>query len=567
MREIAAEMDSLKLGTGWTVEELSWPQVMLQSTQGESHPGSVHLGAFVDIVRSRLKELGVRGAVYTVTDMCDGISQGHDGLNYSLPSRDIICGMIEIQARATPFDGMMCLSSCDKAVPAHLMAIARLNLPAVYVPGGAMLAGPNDLTLEMIGSYLAEWRRGDLDDEAYSFYKCHACPSCGACQFMGTASTMQVMGEALGLALPGSALIPTVRDEMRLNALRSSEVLMKLVDLGICARAIMTREAFENAVTVHAAVAGSSNAVIHMLAVAREAGIVFDASLFDSIHRQTPWLADIKPSGKLPSEYFWLAGGVPEVMRQLARKNLLHLDTLTVTGKTLGENLENLERDGYFEYHSALAGEKGKSVSSIIRSVETPLSPSGAISVLTGNLAPEGAVVKHSAVPEAMMKMIGVARPFESEEEAYEAVIARRICPGDVILIRNEGPRGSGMPEMFYTTEALASDLNLSASVALVTDGRFSGATRGLAIGHISPEAAVGGPIAFVENGDLIAIDIPARRIDIVGIDGVCLLQEEICAVLEERRTQRFPSYSSHTGILGLYAKTAVSAMKGAYMD
>ena len=564
MRSRAAEMDSLKLGAGWAPAELDMPQIMVQSTSGESHPGSVHLGEFADAVRERLAALNARGAAYTVTDMCDGIAQGHDGLNYSLPSRDMICNMIEIQARATPFDGVICISTCDKAIPAHMMALARLDLPSIFVPGGAMIAGPDGLTLEMIGTYLAQWRRGEIDSRRFEYYKRHACPSCGACQFMGTASTMQIMGETLGLALPGAALIPVNRPELRTSVANAADALMNLLQHGISARRILTREAFENAVTVHAAVAGSTNAVMHLSAIAHEADVPFDASLFDAVHRRVPWLADIKPSGEYPSEYFWLAGGVPEIMRQL--KGLLHLDALTVTGKTVGENLRILEERGYFEEHARLLRELGHVVPDILRPADFPLSSAGAISILTGNLAPEGAVVKHSAIPESRRRMVGPARPFDSEEEAYEAVISKRIRPGDVVFIRHEGPRGSGMPEMFYTTEAIASDPELASTVALVTDGRFSGATRGPAIGHVSPEAAVGGPIALVEEGGLIEIDIPNRSLAIVGIRGRPCDAREIETVLRERRNLPRTFSRRHAGILALYAATATSAMQGAYM-
>lgn len=567
MRECAAEIDSLKLGAGWTADELSMPQVMVQSTSGESHPGSVHLPASVERVKSRLLERGIRGVRYAVTDMCDGIAQGHDGQNYSLPSRDMICHMIEIQARATPFDGIVCVASCDKAIPAHLMAMARLDLPSAFLPGGAMRAGPDNLTLEMIGTYLAQWRRGEIDEATFGEYKKNACPSCGACQFMGTASTMQVMAETLGLAPPASALIPAGRDELQDAAFEVAEAMENLIEKGITARRILTKAAFENAVAVHATIAGSTNALLHLPAVAREAGVPFDVSLFDEVHRCVPWLANIKPSGTLPSEYFWLAGGVPEIMRQLARIGVLNTDALTITGRTVCENLDELERSGYFERHAEMVASRGMDLREIIRAAESPLSRGGAVSILKGNIAPDGAVVKHSSVPERMRNMVGHARPFDSEEDAYEAVVAGVIHPGDVIVIRNEGPKGSGMPEMFYTTEVIASDPTLWDTVALITDGRFSGATRGPAIGHISPEAAAGGPIALVEEGDLVEIDIPNRTLAVVGVASVPMTEAEIDEVFRVRASRLKPKKKQHDGVLALYTRTAVSAMKGAYME
>ncbi|MDL2272644.1 dihydroxy-acid dehydratase [Desulfovibrio sp. OttesenSCG-928-I05] len=566
MRSIAAEMDALKLGAGWTPAELDKPQIMIQSSMGESHPGSVHLGRLAEIVKKSLAEEGARGACYAVTDICDGIAQGHAGQNYSLLSRDMICNMVEVQAGATPFDGLVCLSSCDKSVPGHLMAIARLDMPSIYIPGGAMHAGPDSLTLEMIGAYYAAWRRGELTEEEFAQYKENACPSCGACQFMGTASTMQVMGEALGLALPGAALIPASRDDLDRSAARAAVALARLVAAGITARDILTEKAFANAIAVHAAVAGSSNALLHLPAVAREAGISLKPELFDTTHRHVPWLADIKPSGKLPTEFFWPAGGVPEIMRQLRELGALHLDALTVTGKTLGENLDDLEREGYFREHAALLEAGGKAVRDVIRPVSDPLGAGGAISVLRGNLAPEGAVVKHAAVPAKMMTMTGRARPFDGEQEAYQAIVSGRIKPGDVVVIRYVGPKASGMPEMFYPTEALASDPKLYDTVALITDGRFSGATRGPAIGHASPEALAGGPIALVEEDDLIAIDIPARTLALVGVKGAPLEPEALEAILAERKKKLTPPQIKHTGVLRLFTDRAVSAMLGGYM-
>ncbi|NLK27350.1 MAG: dihydroxy-acid dehydratase, partial [Clostridiales bacterium] len=314
MRTIAAEMDSLKIGTGWSIDDLSKPQVMVQSTWGESHPGSVHLGKLVDQVKKGVEEAGGKAAQYTVTDICDGIAQGHDGMNYSLVSREVIAGAIEIQMKATPFDGAVLISSCDKAVPAHLLAIARNNLPSIFVPGGVMKAGPNNLTLEQIGTYHAQYLRNEISLEKYNNYKQSACPGCGACQFMGTASTMQIMAEALGMALPGSALIPasdTILSEMAKDA---GNQLIELIELNLTPDKIMTQKAFENAIMVHAAIAGSTNTLLHLPAIAHELGLTIEAELFDEIHRKIPYITNIRPSGKYPAEYFWYAGGTPWIM-------------------------------------------------------------------------------------------------------------------------------------------------------------------------------------------------------------------------------------------------------------
>jgi len=565
MRRVASEADSLRIGAGWTEEELGLPQIMIESTMGESHPGSAHLKRLVDAARRSLRGSGARGAMYTVTDMCDGIAQGHDGMNYSLPSREFIANMVEIHAMATPVDGMMFISSCDKAIPAHLISMLRINYPSIFVAGGAMVAGPDNLTLEQIGTYMAMYERKEISEEEFRYYKVHACPGCGACQFMGTASTMQVMMEALGMCLPGTALIPTDRPELEEAAVMAASGMKHLVEKDLTPRSIMTVKAFENAVTVHAAVAGSTNALIHLMAAVHEASIAMDVGIFDRVNRKIPWIANIKPSGTYPSHCFWYAGGVPAVMLRI--KDSLNLDVMTVTGRTLGDNLETLERSGYFEKRMEIARKKGIRTGDVIANPDAPLSSHGAVAILKGNIAPGGAVIKHSAAPVEMQHMVGIARPFECEEDAYRAVVGKSIKPGDIVVIRNEGPKGAGMPEMFYTAEAIASDPEIASSIALITDGRFSGATRGPAIGHVSPEAASGGPIGLVENGDMIEINIPERSLDIVGVHGRRMDPCEVDAMLEQRGKSRVSAAKKYGGVLGLYTRHAVSAMEGAYMS
>lgn len=566
MRNVAVEMDALKIGMGWKAEDLEKPQIFLQSTWGDSHPGSVHLNRFVATAEECFGELGAKAAKFTTTDMCDGIAQGHDGMNYSLLSREMICNMIEIQGITTPFDGGMFICSCDKGVPAHLMAIARLNMPSIIFTGGLMKAGPDHLTLEQIGTYSAKLKRGEITEEAFKEKQYTACASCGACAFMGTAATMQVMSEALGLALPGTAAMPATLKEMEEMTKKAATQLLELIHLDIRPSQILTKEAFENAVMVHAAIAGSTNALLHIPAIAHEVGIEIDPDMFDSIHRKIPYISNIRPSGFFPAQYFWYAGGVPAIMEAI--KEHLHLDVMTVTGKTLGENLEGLKNSGYYEACHRYLESLGVGKETVIAPINKPLQQEGAIAILRGNLAPEGSVVKHSAIAKELMQTTLVARPFDSEEEAFDAVINKRIKPGDAVLIRYEGPKGSGMPEMFYTTEAIASDPDLVASIALITDGRYSGATRGPAIGHVSPEASEGGPIALVREGDLISIDIPNRRLDIIGVDGIKMEEEEVKQVLEERKKNwRKPSAKDDKGVLKLYRKLAVSSMRGAYME
>lgn len=566
IRKLAPEMDPLRIGMGWSVDDLEKPQIMIESTFGDSHPGSAHLLGLVDAAAAAVHDAGGRAARYFATDICDGMSQGHDGINYSLASRDTICNLIEIHANATPFDGAVFVSSCDKAVPAHLMAIGRVNVPSILVTGGVMEAGPGLLTLEQIGAYSAMYQRGELSKEKFTWYKQHACPSCGACSFMGTASSMQIMGEALGLMLPGTALMPATCQELKLAAEEAGRQVMALARSGLRPRDIVTMASFENAIMVHAAISGSSNCLLHIPAIAHEFGLQLDAQAFDRIHRGARYLLDIRPAGRWPAQYFYYAGGVPRIMEEI--KSMLHLDAMTVTGRTLGDNLDALKASGFYETCDRYLKETGLQRTDIIRSFDDPIGRDGTIGILRGNLAPEGSEVKYSAVPREMFHAVLRARPFDSEEEAIQAILRHEIRPGDAVFIRYEGPKGSGMPEMFYTGEAISSDPELSASIALITDGRFSGASKGPVIGHVSPEAASGGPIALVEEGDLIEIDIPARRLQLVGIDGRRMEEEAVDAILAERRLRWSPRPAKYpSGVLKLFSEHAVSPMKGGYME
>lgn len=566
LRKIAPELDPLRLGTGWKAEDLSKPQIIVESSFGDSHPGSVHLLELAEEVRKGISQAGGHGARYFCTDICDGESQGHDGINYSLPSRDMMANMMEIHANATPFDGGVFLASCDKSVPAHLMAIGRINIPSIMVTGGVMDAGPDLLTLEQIGMYSAMYERGELSEEQFTFYKHNACPSCGACSFMGTASTMQIMAESLGLMLPGSALLPAVSKELREVAEKAGKQAVWLAQNDMTPDKIVTEKSFENAIMVHAAISGSTNSLLHLPAIAKEFGIEITSDTFDRLHRGAHYLLNIRPAGQWPAQFFYYAGGVPAIMEEI--KSMLHLDVMTVTGKTLGENLEQLKQDGFYGKCETYLKKWNLKREDVIRSFDCAFGTDGSIAILKGNLAPEGAVVKHTAVPKEMFHAVLTARPFDCEEEAIHAILTHQIRPGDAVIIRYEGPKGSGMPEMFYTTEAISSDAELGASIALLTDGRFSGASKGPAIGHISPEAAEGGPIAFVEEGDLIELDIPERILRIVGIAGKRSSEKEIEETLAKRRRCWKPKQNKYKrGVLKLFADRAVSPMKGGYME
>ncbi|WP_238883469.1 dihydroxy-acid dehydratase [Clostridium sp. YIM B02551] len=560
VRSIAPEMDSLRIGMGINKKDLSKPQVLIESTFGKSHPGSVHLNKLVEVAKSNFTRLDVEPYDYYGTDICDGQAQGHDGMNYSLVSREIIANLIEIHYKATPFDGGLFISSCDKGLPAHLVAIARLKIPAIVMPGGIMGSGPELLTLNQIGTYSAMFKRGEITEEKYNFYKENACPGCGACSFMGTAATMQTLTEALGLALPGSALLPSRSKVIEEYAAKSSEALMTLIDKGITSKEILTKEAFENAIVVHAAIGGSTNAMLHIPAIAKQLGIEITADDFDRIHREVPYLLNVRPSGHWPADYIYHSGGIPAIMNKI--KKHLNLDVITVTGKTLGENLEEFNAEQSYQVFTSM--NKNVKEDEVILNVDTPINESGSVSVLRGNIAPEGCVIKHSALPKTMWKVQLTARVFDSEEDAFNAVIEKRIKPGDAVFIRYEGPRGSGMPEMFYTTEAIASDEKLNSTVALITDGRFSGATRGPAIGHVSPEAASRGPIAVVEDGDIVDINIDERKINVVGIKGKILSKEEVVEIFNDRmKNLRKHEQKFKDGVLGLYTSNATSGIEG----
>ena len=546
---------------------------MVESTYGDSHPGSGHLNILVEEVRKGVAEAGGFGARYFCTDICDGESQGTDGINYSLASREMIANMIEIHANATPFDAGVYLSSCDKGVPGNLMGLARVDIPSVVVPGGTMNAGPEMLTLEQLGMYSAKYERGEIDEAKLDWAKCNACPSCGACSFIGTASTMQIMAEALGLALPGSALMPATSPDLLAYAREAGKRAVSMAgEEAMRPSKIVTMDSFENAIYVHAAISGSTNCLLHLPAIAHEFGIEITGDTFDRIHRGAKYLLDVRPAGRWPAECFYYAGGVPAIMEEI--KEHLHLDVMTVTGKTLGENLEELKANGFYEKCDKWLQEFNQRYQvnvtreDIIRPYDKAIGTDGSIAVLKGNLAPEGAVIKHTACPKEMFKSVLRARPFDSEEECLDAVLKHKVQKGDAVFIRYEGPKGSGMPEMFYTSEAISSDKELGKSIALITDGRFSGASTGPVIGHCSPEAVDGGPIALVEEGDLIEIDVMGRKLNIIGVAGERKTPEEIDEILKERRKNWKPREMKYKkGVLRMFSQHATSPMKGAYLE
>lgn len=557
-RASAPEADALRLGIGWGEGDLDKPYVLVDSVAGDSHPGSHHLRELAAAVR---RGAAPEGAVaeYTCTDMCDGIAQGTDGMDYSLPSRDLIAAAVEMHAESGYYDAVALVSGCDKAVPAHLMAAARLDLPAVHVPGGVMLPGRGDTTVDGIGKIAAALRRGEIDIEQYRIWVREAVPSCGSCAFMGTALTSQVLSEVLGFAMPHSAVAPAGSEFADASAQAAGRQLLDRLANGRTARRYLTAGALRNAMVVHAAIGGSTNFVIHLAAIMAEAGLQLDLVELQRINDEVPYLADVRPAGRYPANLFWHAGGVPALMAQLSE----HLDLDALCGQDVpwGELIER-ERSEPFAAGAEELARRGLAASDILRPTGRAIAERGALAIMSGNLAPEGAVVKRTAVHPDARHVVGPARVFEDQESALEAVATREIKPGDVVVIRGEGPRGSGMPEQYYVTSAIASDPELVTSVALLTDGRFSGATLGPCIGHVSPEAAAGGPLGLVQEGDLIDVDIDARTMDLLAPD-----PEGGARLLAERATASgYLPPPLGRGYLGIFQSLAGSAMSGARM-
>jgi len=529
---------------GLTDEEMARPLIGIANSANELVPGHIHLDLIVDAVKAGIRMAGGTPLEFSTIGVCDGLAMGHVGMKYSLASRELIADSVEIMSVAHPFDGLVLVPNCDKIVPGMLMAALRLNIPAVVVSGGPMLAGrfrgkkADVITVfEAVGRVKAE----DMTLEELAELEEKACPGCGSCAGMFTANSMNCLTEALGLGLPGNGTIPAV-DAARIRLAKSAGIkVMELFQQDIKPRQIATPEAFRNAIAVDMALGCSTNTVLHVPAIAREAGIMIDLELFDEISRRTPHICSLSPGGPHHLQDLDAAGGVQAVMKELVNAGIANPDVMTVTGKKLSENLKRAA------VHDA----------EVIRPLDNPHSPFGGIAIIRGNLAPDGAVVKQSAVDQSMLKNIGRARVFDSEESAVEAILAGNIHQGDIVVIRYEGPRGGpGMREMLNPTSALAG-MGLDRSVALITDGRFSGGTRGAAIGHVSPEAAHGGMIALVEDGDEISIDIPSKTITLN------VSEDE----LAKRRARWKPPAPSIThGYLARYAAQVSSAAQGAVL-
>lgn len=564
VREIWAQSDALRMGMGWTEEDIEKPFIMVDDVFGESHPGSVHLDKLTKEINTGIIENGGKPSNFHVTDICDGIAQGHNGMNYILLSREVIADMVEIHGHVHPWDGMVLVSSCDKSIPAHLMAAARLDIPTVFVPGGTMRPGPYMTTSGKGGEITLQKKQDKINDFEVMQYKKTGCPSCGACQFLGTANTMQAMSEALGLALPTTALSSATMIDIQQTSRLAGEAVMRLREKDIKVSDILTKEAFENAIIVHAAIGGSTNAMIHLPAIAHELGWELDVKKFDEINKKIPHLCNVAPSGRYPAETLWFAGGIPAVQEEL--REFLNLDVMTVTGNTLGENLDAVKASGFYERNIGYLANYGLKKKDIIKPINES-KETGSVAVLQGNIAPDGAVIKYAAVKIDMMYHVGKAKVYNCEEDCNQAVVDGHVEPGDVLVIRFEGPRGSGMPEMYMTTEAIMSDPRINSSTVLITDGRYSGATRGPCVGHISPEGVAGGPIALIENGDLIELDINNRKLNIVGINGKKLDEDKINEIMKKRKEKwKAPNLSDRKGIFKKYTENATSGMKGAYM-
>ena len=536
---------SLFNALGFTKEEMDKPLVGIVSSYNEIVPGHMNLDKIVNAVKMGVAEAGGVPVVFPAIAVCDGIAMGHIGMKYSLVTRDLICDSTECMALAHQFDALVMVPNCDKNVPGLLMAAARVNVPTVFVSGGPMLAGhvkgkKRSLSsmFEAVGSYAA----GTMSEEDVCEYEEKVCPTCGSRSGMYTANSMNCLTEALGMGLQGNGTIPAVYSERIRLAKHAGMAVMEMYKKDIRPRDIMTKEAILNALTVDMALGCSTNSMLHLPAIAHEVGFDFDISFANEISEKTPNLCHLAPAGPTYMEDLNEAGGVYAVMNELSELGLLNLDCMTVTGKTVGENIKGVENKD----------------PEVIRPLDNPYSKTGGLAVLKGNLAPDGGVVKRSAVAEEMMVHEGPARVFDCEEDAIAAIKGGKIVAGDVVVIRYEGPKGGpGMREMLNPTSAIAG-MGLGSSVALITDGRFSGASRGASIGHVSPEAAVGGPIALIEEGDIIAIDIPNMKLD------VKVSEEE----LEARRTKWQPREPKVTsGYLARYASMVTSGNRGAVLE
>ena len=535
---------SLFNALGITEEELERPLVGIVSSYNEIVPGHMNIDKIVEAVKTGVAMAGGTPIVFPAIAVCDGIAMGHIGMKYSLVTRDLIADSTECMALAHQFDALVMVPNCDKNVPGLLMAAARVNVPTIFVSGGPMLAGhvngqKTSLSsmFEAVGAHAA----GKMSDEEVDNYVCNACPTCGSCSGMYTANSMNCLTEAIGMGLKGNGTIPAVYSERIRLAKHAGMKVMELYEKNICPRDIMTEKAFMNALTVDMALGCSTNTMLHLPAIAHEAGVEINLDIANQISAKTPNLCHLAPAGHHYMEELNEAGGIYAVMNELNKKGLLYTDLITATGKTVGENIEGCVNKN----------------TDIIRPIDKPYSETGGIAVLHGNIAPDSCVVKRSAVVPEMMVHEGPARVFDCEEDAIEAIKGGKIVAGDVVVIRYEGPKGGpGMREMLNPTSAIAG-MGLGSSVALITDGRFSGASRGASIGHVSPEAAVGGPIAFIEEGDTIAIDIPANTINVKVSD------EE----LEKRKALWTPKEPKvKTGYLARYASMVTSADKGAIL-
>jgi dihydroxy-acid dehydratase len=535
---------SLLKAIGYTDEEINRPLIGIANSFNEIVPGHINLQRIVEGVKAGIRMAGGTPIEFGTIGVCDGIAMNHAGMKFSLPSREIIADSVEIMANAHPFDGLVLVPNCDKIVPGMMMAMLRLNIPAIMVSGGPMLAGHlGDKTIDLISLFegVGEVASKRMTEEQLKEMENEACPTCGSCSGMYTANSMNCLTEALGLALPGSGTIPAVMAKRQRLAKYAGIKILELVSKKIRPRDIATLEAFKNAIAVEMALGSSTNTVLHLPAIANEAGIELDLTLFDKMSTKTPNLCRLSPAGSHHIEDLDRAGGVYAVMAELTKKNLITKNVMTVTGQHMGENLKG---------HKVLDKE-------IIKPVEKPYSQQGGLAILFGNIAPDGAVVKQSAVSPQMLKHSGPARVFDSEDEAAKAILGHKIKKGEVIVIRYEGPKGGpGMREMLTPTSSICG-VGLDKHVALITDGRFSGGTRGAAIGHVSPEAAEGGPIAALKDGDIIMIDIPKKTLD------VRLTSQEISNRLARWKNPR-PKITS--GYLSRYVKLVTSADKGAIL-
>lgn len=566
-RRLSPEADPLRLGHGWDEADLARPWVMVESAGGESHPGSSHLGWLEGHVREGLIAAGFSPLSYHATDVCDGITQGSEAMSLSLAGRELLTLMVEYHLLSSHADALVCLSSCDKSIPAHLLALTRSGRPGALLPGGVMPPGTENYTLERVGTLRSEISQGHATPSDLQSFCSEACPTAGACSFLGTASTMQAMAEALGIAPTSSAWVPAQGNHQARLGRRVASMLASQAEHGLLSDSFFTAASLRNAAILLSAISGSTNALLHLAALARLLALPITGKELVEWGSQVPMILNVRPAGKHTTAHAWAAGGVPRLLWEL--RELLDLSTPTLDGTLLGTMLNQLHTEGWLAHQGGKLAVFGLAVDEVIHPLSDPFAEAPNLVWMTGNLAPEGAVAKPNAAAPEARRIVGRARCYHRSDPCLQDILAGKVEPGSVLIIAGEGPQAVGMPEQYYVTEALAAHPELSKQVALVTDGRFSGGSRGPMVGHVTPEAAAGGPIGLVRDGDLIEVDTTQARLNLIGSTDTELSTGQAEELLKER-SQQTPYLHENTSsmrLLNLFRQHCVDAPHGAGWD